>query len=462
MKLRLPFWLSAVLAAGVMANSSTFAQAVESTPGSTKDRPSHIPLPSLSGSPELSLEDFQKQLELMGDQVNLEDLLKNVAKNPKDFGLDPNDPDLKNKLDALQGKNGKPPKVDLNDPKTQELLKKLAETYPKHPKAAGGNFNPEDAEKLQKWFDKYQQQHPINGDQKPPDANPGDRNLPDDKKTENNQPSKSPMTLPQPGQKPDGNLSPPSNSPADDKEAKKWYEGTADLLEKFKGSKAVDKAIDSLTGGEDGPEWLKSQNDNEDDDSGWEQFGEKIGFNKLEGWLPKMDGDWMNPKTPSMPSPNLEIKSAPALPNLGGMSESGGVAAAVVLGLILAAVLAFAAWKLRGWFAESDTGTLLGRWRLGPWPVQPALVRTREELVRAFEYLSLLRLGNAARNWNHRQIGDRLGGENSAHTESGEAAARLATVYEHARYAPAADELPVRELEAARRDLCLLAGVAGA
>src|SRR5260370_1093616 len=356
MKLRLLFWLSIVLAAGLVTSSSSQAQTAKPTAGSTKDRPSHIPLPSLPGSPELSLDDFRNQLEMMGDQANLEELLKNAAKDPEKFGLDDN---LKGQLKDLQGKDGKPPKADLNDPNTQKLLKKLAEQYA----------------------------------------------------TE---------------------------------------------------SKAGDNALDYLTGGEDGPEWLKNQNEMEDDFD-WGQFGQKVGFNKLEAWLPKMDGDWMNPKMPSVSGPNLEIKSAPAIPTFAGVSEGrGGVGAAIILGLILAAVLAFFAWKLRGWFMESDTDTLLGRWRLGPWPVQPALVRTREELVRAFEYLSLLRLGKAARNWNHRQIGDRLGGEKSAHTESGEAAARLATVYEHARYAPSADELPDRELETARRGPCPLRGVAGA
>jgi hypothetical protein len=460
MKLRLPFWLSIVLAAGMLVISSARAQTVRIPPDSTKERPSHIPLPSLPGSPELSLEDFRNQLELMGDQVNLEELLKNAAKNPEKFGLDD---DLKEKLKALAGKDGKPPKVDLNDPETQKLLKKLAEKYAKDPKTAGGNVNPEDVERWQKLLEKYQKQRPPDGGPTPLKPNVGDKNTSDDKGTEKKNPGDAaPIGKPpHSDQQPDANLPPSSNPTADDKEAKKWYEGTADLLEKFKGSPAVDKAIDSLTGGEDGPEWLKNQ-DEKEDDFDWGQFGEKVGFNKLEGWLPKMDGDWMNPKMPSMSGPNLEIKSAPAIPTFAGVSEGGGVGAAIILGLILAAVLAFFAWKLRGWFMESDTDTLLGRWRLGPWPVQPALVRTREELVRAFEYLSLLRLGKAARNWNHRQIGDRLGGEKSAQTESGEAAARLATVYEHARYAPLADELPDRELEVARRDLCLLAGVGGA
>jgi hypothetical protein len=94
--------------------------------------------------------------------------------------------------------------------------------------------------------------------------------------------------------------------------------------------------------------------------------------------------------------------------------------------------------------------------------VQPALVRTREELVRAFEYLSLLRLGRPARNWNHRHIAAELGQTKDLPADGSQAAARLASVYEQARYAPAAESLADPDLEAARRDLCLLAGVPGA
>jgi hypothetical protein len=85
-------------------------------------------------------------------------------------------------------------------------------------------------------------------------------------------------------------------------------------------------------------------------------------------------------------------------------------------------------------------------------------VRTRDELVRAFEYLALLRLGPAARHRNHREIAADLGagGPRSA------AAERLAGLYEQARYAPPDEVLPDADLAAARADLCLLAGVAAA
>src|SRR5262249_26264590 len=73
--------------------------------------------------------------------------------------------------------------------------------------------------------------------------------------------------------------------------------------------------------------------------------------------------------------------------------------------LVLAGVVL---WKLRNARGRDAAAGGVG-WRLGPWPVNPSAVRTREELVRAFDYLSLLLLGSDARHWNHRQIADRLG-----------------------------------------------------
>src|SRR5262249_61129604 len=92
-------------------------------------------------------------------------------------------------------------------------------------------------------------------------------------------------------------------------------------------------------------------------------------------------------------------------------------------------------------------------WKLGPWPVDPAAVRTREELVRAFEYLSLLRLGPSARSRNHLEIADRLGNG---------AARQLARAYEQAPSAPPADTLADSDLANARRHLTFLAGAPSA
>jgi hypothetical protein len=127
---------------------------------------------------------------------------------------------------------------------------------------------------------------------------------------------------------------------------------------------------------------------------------------------------------------------------------------------VLAVVLA---WKLVG--ARRKLAVTVDRsgWQLGPWPVNPAEVATRQDLILAFEYLSLLVFGQAARTWNHRDIAARLReqpGGVAAHRSR--AADHMADLYERARYAPAADPLPEGELRDARRDLCLLAGVPGA
>jgi hypothetical protein len=136
------------------------------------------------------------------------------------------------------------------------------------------------------------------------------------------------------------------------------------------------------------------------------------------------------------------------------------VAALAILGLVL--------WRIAG---RGTARTLDARdaWKLGPWPVQPAAVQTREELIQAFEYLSLLRLGPAARNWHHwtiaMQLGRSPGGSVSVRSwgegspERLRAAEQLASLYERARYAPAVESLPEAALAMARRDLCLLAGV---
>jgi hypothetical protein len=95
---------------------------------------------------------------------------------------------------------------------------------------------------------------------------------------------------------------------------------------------------------------------------------------------------------------------------------------------------------------------------LGDWPVRPGAVRSREDLVKAFEYLALRTFGPRARPWHHLEIAagwDRYALGNGARSD---AARRLASVYERARYAPA-DEGPAPEdFTAARHDLGLLAG----
>lgn len=140
----------------------------------------------------------------------------------------------------------------------------------------------------------------------------------------------------------------------------------------------------------------------------------------------------------------------PSVPNV-----SGGFGQGLVY-VLLIAVGGLLAWQaLRR--AQEKEGALAGRaWRLGHWPVRPGEVATRQDLVRAFEYLALLRIGQAAESRNHLDLAARLGEDQ----ERQAAAERLAGLYEQARYAPPEELLPEEDLATARRDLTFLAGVA--
>jgi hypothetical protein len=139
--------------------------------------------------------------------------------------------------------------------------------------------------------------------------------------------------------------------------------------------------------------------------------------------------------------------------SLGGPSSGGGWDAMVwvaALGLFgVAAVLALRAGK---W----QTGGGAKAWSAGPWPVHPSRVSTREDLIRAFEHLAFLCLGPTARHLNHLDLAGRLGETDGRAAP----AARLAHLYEQARYAPPDELLPADELAAARGDLSTLAGAA--
>jgi hypothetical protein len=151
------------------------------------------------------------------------------------------------------------------------------------------------------------------------------------------------------------------------------------------------------------------------------------------------------------------------LPHLGGLGGvggglrgdggAGGVAfIQILLVVTVFVVVAVVAWRLMGRVTKGTPQVAAAS--LGPWPVDPSRIATREQLVQAFEYLALLVLGNPARTANHRDIAESLG----TTPEQGQAAEQLASLYEKSRYDPAPGALPAAELDAARRDLCLLAG----
>jgi hypothetical protein len=93
---------------------------------------------------------------------------------------------------------------------------------------------------------------------------------------------------------------------------------------------------------------------------------------------------------------------------------------------------------------------------IGAWPIDPRNINTREDIVKAFEYLSVLICGPRAKTWTHSTIAEELIALVATH---GETAIKLARLYELARYAPLDEPLTRAEVLEARRLVCDLAGV---
>jgi hypothetical protein len=184
-------------------------------------------------------------------------------------------------------------------------------------------------------------------------------------------------------------------------------------------------------------------------------------WKEAASWLPKSVTDSL--RNVRLPDPSRWLKAdsrwiddvevpRPAVRRAEGSAFDAGSIVNVLLVVIGAAVLAVVLWRLRTAGFGGDAGD---RRPLGPWPLDPAAVASRDDLIRAFEYLSLLRCGEPARTWHHRAIADCLGGT----AEDRRAAAeQLAALYEQARYAPRRRGRPEPDWTAARGPLTLLAG----
>jgi|GEM_PF-5073966 len=137
----------------------------------------------------------------------------------------------------------------------------------------------------------------------------------------------------------------------------------------------------------------------------------------------------------------------------GGGIGGGGSALAIIAGIagaIFLAVLLLRKWKMKQ--AEKAAAIL-------PHPngIDFDAIRTREQLVHAFDHVSLDQIGDEARSWNHRVIADQITEARPAHAEPADL---LAGLYERARYAPLDEDLTAHEFSDARRDLRVIAGVA--
>jgi len=182
---------------------------------------------------------------------------------------------------------------------------------------------------------------------------------------------------------------------------------------------------------------------------------------RLDGWL--KDARRLLPTELPAALRNLRLQ-APAvtarLPDLSFGSSSLPTPTSVLspdgwTGAVAGVIVVLAALTIWRLAVRRPRPAANGRWRLGPWPVDPAAVGTRDDVIRAFEYLALLRFGPAAQHWHHRQVADRLAETSGDRT----AAATLAGLYEQARYAPTV-AVPAAVWEGARPALGRLVGAA--
>ena len=162
--------------------------------------------------------------------------------------------------------------------------------------------------------------------------------------------------------------------------------------------------------------------------------------------------NWWSRRGASPSSPSRGSSSGSGW-NFGSPGSVGSWVPVVLLAVVLLGALVLWRYWYFGGAARSPALTAAG---LGAWPVDPRRLTTRRHVVRAFEYLSVLRCGPAAKTWTHHTIAGALSDLAATH---GETALMLARLYELARYAPLDEALTTAELAEARRLVCTLAGL---
>jgi hypothetical protein len=436
-------WRAILLSLGLAFAVSAGAQRADD--GS--ERRSHIPIPGAEpGMDPQKL--FDERLKQMEKRVEDLEKLRKLLGNQ----------DVNKLIDDLKNQKG----IDLHDPRVRDQLKKFADQQ-----NAGGaqmKLTPEDIDRLKGMLEKLQAQ----GKGKDGGVNPDwdwlkgkhdpmpPRNAKGKKGRE-----------PPPFDRPEGWTDPEAQERAR-KQLEEWSKQFENWADKLDDAPALQDAVRDLgraflemRGGDLPPEdrldtQLADLNRYSRDVGGWlrdswKGMGDMGGLGDLK--LPPMPRfDLPKPTLPEI-RPVSPVNLPHSLPNVSGPSGSWKEIVLVIGGCVLAVIL----WKVLRLILAIRRGKDNSAWKLGPWPLDPSKIASREDLVRTFEYLSLLRCGYPARTWNHLAIASQLGGETN---DRRQAARQLAALYEQARYAPGDESLPAEALAAARRDLCFLAGVA--
>lgn len=177
-------------------------------------------------------------------------------------------------------------------------------------------------------------------------------------------------------------------------------------------------------------------------------------------------GKWLRPpdwSMPDVPRPRLRLPGLQVDNPLGGMPlpampGARGLANAWQIALWAMAALAAAFILWLAWRSLERRGRQASpAWQPGPWPVLPAAVASRADVVACFQHLSLFLFGKAAAAWNHRAVAARLAALTDADAWRRQIAVDLAAMYEWARYAPGDEPMPQESLAEARAALAYFA-----
>lgn len=443
--------LAAILATWSVTGHSIPAQAPAfSAQAPSRSNPSHIPLleaPAESASAESLLDGRLRNLPAVQHQ-QMQKLAREILANPKKFGFE----NISEHLKALRAQKAGPKLDDrASVERIQQILKSMG---PLIQQETGKNLDVNDG-LFQNLVKQQAQKHgpdPEPGRTSPRHGPPGaQRSRPRESAA---QPSHAPVD--------------PAPLPAgqDGRQTAVWARRLAEMAERIKPGPAITNS----------PAWkrmMERLNRYKQAGGPFQSFDTpdsllgRLGLDGRFGQLFSPERWSFRARLPTPALPNMS-RWLPSLGHEGGGWSLGQAdslpeapSAGVWRGLlwaVLLAVLGGGLWlvlarRKLAW-AEAETA---GAWSLGPWPVLPGQVRSPADLVRAFEYLSLLVLGVEARNWNHRRIAAALA-DAHAGEERRRAAFGLATVYEHARYAPAGQPISAEALSTARHNLCVLAG----
>ncbi len=412
-----------------------------------ENEPSHI----LLGTDGIDREQAEKllaqRLRHSKDLQQTRGLIERLLKNPEALGMKRED------LLKMMAEVGKQQgKIDPNDPRWRDLLPRLDQS----------SISPEEKDALKRLAEEWKKE--AETATKPPDQGNSETGKPPDVGMNPmvTPPIPPPITPPTTEPPPNPVVEPrPAADPAFFRKRETWFTKMMNKLAPERDNlRNAPRPLKDLLGKDNAVrrwsnEWSSSARD-------WTRgmmpnLRTEGLTHGLRGLMPRLDrhssvlrGLNLNVRPPAMGG--LQGVDAREV----GVAATGGavtVGVVVVLGVFAALLIAFAMRR------EGLLGRGGNRDEIGAWPVRPGEVRTRSDLVRAFEYLALLMLGRSIESANHHEIADRLGADDLAgEKRRRQAALELARLYEQARYAPPEENLSEDELTTARQDLALLAG----